>query len=56
MKNLLSIIAHLPLLLMNFVTSLLRPAGYGGQDWSKNHPAFFERERERGGKGKLFFP
>ena len=22
----------------------------------QNHPAFFERERGRGGKGKLFFP
>ena len=54
MKNLLSIIAHLSLRLMNFVTSLLRPAGYGGQNWSKNTPLFFERERGRGGKGKLF--
>ena len=62
MKNLLSIIAHLSLLMMNFVTSLLRPAGYGGQDWSIITPLFL---KEKGGAGerenffsreKKFFP
>ena len=49
MKNLLSIIAHLSLLMMNFVTSLLRPAGYGGQDWSIITPLFL---KEKGGAGE----
>ena len=49
MKNLLSIIAHLSLLMMNFVTSLLRPAGNGGQDWSKITPLFL---KEKGGAGE----
>ena len=62
MKNSLSIIAHLSLLLMNFVTSLLRPAGYGWQDWSKTTPLFSKsgeglgEEKNLFSRKKKFFP
>ena len=32
-----------------FATTLLRPAGYGGQDWSKITPLFL---KEKGGAGE----
>ena len=54
MKNSLSIVAHLSLLLMNFVTSLLRPAGYGWQDWSKTTPLFSKSGEGLGEEKKLF--
>ena len=33
-----------------------RPKGVPGQNGNKRIPLFFERERGRGGKGKLSFP
>ncbi|MBE6391222.1 MAG: prepilin-type N-terminal cleavage/methylation domain-containing protein [Lentisphaerae bacterium] len=40
--------------LSNFATTLLRPAGYGGQDWSKITPLFLKEKGGAGERGNFF--